>query len=190
MKRGLRNNNPLNIRRSADRWEGERMEQTDPTFVQFTTMAYGYRAAWKVLESYWKRFKQERKPFTVGNIIARWAPHCENETEAYVKTVLKLTALGGNERLPRPFRGIALDKLGRLVAAMTVVECGICADQVDMQAVWEGYDKAFPGKRKTGKEIPHPGTSLTELPTPTTRPPAELMHHWDEYWDWSPLASA
>jgi len=125
MKRGLRNNNPLNIRRSADRWEGERMEQTDPTFVQFTTMAYGYRAAWKVLESYWKRFKQERKPFTVGNIIARWAPHCENETEAYVKTVLKLTALGGNERLPRPFRGIALDKLGRLVAAMTVVECGI-----------------------------------------------------------------
>ena len=56
MPRGLRNNNPLNIRRSADRWEGARVEQTDPAFVQFENMSYGYRAAWKTLESYWKHF--------------------------------------------------------------------------------------------------------------------------------------
>ena len=54
--RGIRNNNPLNIRHSADRWQGAREEQTDKSFVQFTTMAYGYRAAWKVLESYWHHF--------------------------------------------------------------------------------------------------------------------------------------
>ena len=50
MKRAIRNNNPLNIRHSADRWDGMRMEQTDKSFVQFQSMAYGYRAAWK----YWK----------------------------------------------------------------------------------------------------------------------------------------
>lgn len=186
----MRNNNPLNIRHSKDQWEGMAITQTDKAFVQFQTLAYGYRAAWKVLESYWKHCKQERKMFTVGSIIERWAPRTENDTDAYIRTVLSLTALGGNERLPRPFKGIALDKLGRLVAAMTVVECGIRADEVDMQAVWEGYDMAFPGKRKLGREQYHPGSVLPGLPAQTTRPLAELMHHWDEYWDWSPQAYA
>ena len=45
LSRGLRNNNPLNIRHSADKWEGTRIVQTDKSFVQFTSMAYGYRAA-------------------------------------------------------------------------------------------------------------------------------------------------
>ena len=56
MKRGQRNNNPLNIRHSADRWEGVRKEQTDKSFVQFKSMAYGYRAAWKILQTYYERF--------------------------------------------------------------------------------------------------------------------------------------
>ena len=56
MTRGQRNNNPLNIRHSADRWQGARGEQTDKSFVQFESMAYGYRAVWKTLESYWKHF--------------------------------------------------------------------------------------------------------------------------------------
>ena len=54
--RGIRNNNPLNIRRSTDRWEGAREEQKDKSFVQFKTMAYGYRAAWLILQSYYHRF--------------------------------------------------------------------------------------------------------------------------------------
>ena len=51
MKRGIRNNNPLNIRRSATRWQGAREEQKDKSFVQFKSMAYGYRAAWKILQT-------------------------------------------------------------------------------------------------------------------------------------------
>ena len=146
MTRGMRNNNPLNIRHSASRWQGARVEQTDGSFVQFVSMAYGYRAAWKVLESYWKHFKRGRLPFTVGNIIHRWAPPSENHTDAYVRTVLKLTSLGGNEHLPRPFAGIAIDKLVRLLAAMTTMECGIPYREVDVQAIWDGYELAFPGK--------------------------------------------
>ena len=56
MTRGIRNNNPLNIRHSADRWQGACEKQKDKSFVQFKTMAYGYRAAGKVRESYWKYF--------------------------------------------------------------------------------------------------------------------------------------
>ena len=54
--RGIRNNNPLNIRHSADQWQGACEEQKDKSFVQFKTMAYGYRAAWKTLQSYYNRF--------------------------------------------------------------------------------------------------------------------------------------
>ena len=67
--RGIRNNTPLNIRRSSDRWEGARIEQTDPSFVQFESLAYGYRAAWKVLESYWKYFHRTQQSYNVMNII-------------------------------------------------------------------------------------------------------------------------
>ena len=167
--RGIRNNNPLNIRHSADRCEGARIEQTDKSFVQFQTMAYGYRAAWKVLESYWKHFKRQRQPFTVAHIIARWAPPSENHTDAYVSTVLKLTSLGGKENLPRPFMGIAIYKLVRLFAAMTTMECGIPYEKVDVQAILDGYDLAFPGKRAEAEIL-------------------ENYRHLDEYWDWSSMA--
>ena len=167
--RGIRNNTPLNIRPSADRWEGARIVQTDKSFVQFQTMAYGYRAAWKVLESYWKHFKRQRQPFTVAHIIARWAPPSENHTDAYVSTVLKLTSLGGKENLPRPFMGIAIDKLVRLFAAMTTMECGVPYEKVDVQAILDGYDLAFPGKRAEAEIL-------------------ENYRHLDEYWDWSSMA--
>ena len=173
MSRGIRNNNPLNIRRSADRWDGARTEQTDQSFVQFVNMAYGYRAAWKVLESYWKHFRKNRSPFTVASIIHRWAPPGENDTSNYVRTVLSLTSLGGKENLPRPFAGIAIDKLVRLLAAMTTMECGIPYKQVDTKAIYEGYELAFPGKLR--QDMPEA--------------PAESSFHaedMDEYWHWSP----
>ena len=72
--RGIRNNNPFNIRRSSTRWQGARKEQTDKSFVQFETMAYGYRAAWKILQTYYERFCTQGKAYTVRNIIERWAP--------------------------------------------------------------------------------------------------------------------
>ena len=100
--RGLRNNNPLNIRHSASRWQGARVEQTDKSFVQFTSMAMGYRAAWRILETYYKHFETEHRPFTPRNIIYRWAPPNENDSEAYLRRVCRLTNLAGNEALVRP----------------------------------------------------------------------------------------
>ena len=182
--RGLRNNNPLNIRHSKDRWQGARKEQTDKAFVQFETMAYGYRAAWKLLDSYWKHFKNIRKPYTVSNIVHRWAPPTENNTEAYAKTVIRLTSLGGMENLPRPFVGISIDKLICLLRAMTTVECGLPYPQVDTQAIREGFDLAFPGVRKVKKKRIEPkepadiGVSFLPDTKGTT------LACFDEYADW------
>ena len=164
------------------------MEQTDKSFVQFETMAYGYRAAWKVLETYWKRFKEKREGFTVKNIIARWAPPDENDTEAYVRTVLTLSGLGGNENLPRPFKGIAVDKLDRLLAAMTCVECGVRLAEVDQAAIVEGYGLAFPGKRRQKLNRPFTASPQVAASIPTDTQLAKAYHAWDEYWDWSPTA--
>ncbi len=102
LPRGLRNNNPLNIRHSASRWQGARAEQTDKAFVQFTSMTMGYRAAWRILETYFNHFEREQQPFTPRNIIFRWAPPNENNSEAYLRSVCRLTNLAGNEPLLRP----------------------------------------------------------------------------------------
>ena len=175
MTRGQRNNNPLNIRHSKDKWQGTATTQTDTDFVQFETMAYGYRAAWRVLESYWKHFHRIKQYYNVKNIITRWAPPTENDTQTYIRTVLRLTGLGGNEHLPQPSRGVDTERLEKLVAAMTTMECGIPYGEVDMTAIREGYDLAFPGKRSYARTRP------VELS------PDELegLLIWDEYRDWS-----
>ena len=142
--RGLRNNNPLNIRHSKDQWQGAAETQTDKAFVQFKSMAYGYRAAWRTLHTYYKRLSEQKKHFTVENIISRWAPPTENDTKAYIRSVLKLSSIGGKENLLPPSNPLGYDKLSRLIAAMTIIENGIRMSQVDEEAICQGYKLAFP----------------------------------------------
>ena len=122
MTRGIRNNNPLNIRRSSTHWQGARKEQTDKSFVQFETMAYGYRAAWKILQTYYERFRIQNKDYTVRNIISRWAPRTENDTEAYIMNVLRMSGIGGKEKLLPPSNVLSYGRLSRMVSAMTCIE--------------------------------------------------------------------
>ena len=172
--RGIRNNNPLNIRHSSDQWKGERKEQTDKSFVQFETMAYGYRAAWKILESYWKHFHGTKQPFNVTTIIGRWAPPTENDTQAYIRTVLKLTGVGGKENLPQPSRKAETERLVKLLTAMTTMECGIPYKEVDTKAIRQGFRLAFPGKCLLARTQPSEPDILTE----------DDVLIWDEYRDW------
>ena len=150
------------------------MTQTDREFVQFQTMAYGYRAAWKTLDTYCLRFRRERKVYNIRTIIARWAPPSENDTDAYVRAVVRLSGLGGNENIPRPDRYHNLDRLektARLLAAMTCVECGIPWKEVDWEAIWQGYDLAYPDRRRK-----YQAGRMQEKPMV-----------WDEYGDWSSM---
>ena len=142
--RGIRNNNPLNIRLSADKWQGMREEQTDKAFVQFKSMAYGYRAAWIILQSYYNRFYVRSKPFTVRNIISRWAPSKENDTESYIRSVLSISGIGGKENLLPPENVDSYCRLSKLLEAMTCMECGLSYKKVDNEAIFKGYRLAFP----------------------------------------------
>lgn len=150
--RGIRNNNPLNIRHSPSRWQGMAVEQTDPSFVQFRNMAYGYRAACKLLQSYWQRFRKEGKPFTVRTIISRWAPpEDNNDTESYIRSVLLIGGLGGQEILFPPDNPLGYERLERLLIAMTCVESGIGTNRVDSKMILEGYRMAFPHVQKVSE---------------------------------------
>lgn len=141
--RGIRNNNPLNIRHSANRWQGASAVQGDKSFVQFSSMSYGYRAAWKVLQTYYRHFCRHNQPFSVENIIHRWAPPSENDTAGYLRNVLLLTGLGGKERLLPPSNPAGYERLALLLSGMTCVECGITMQQVDTDALFDGYCLAF-----------------------------------------------
>lgn len=83
--RGLRNKNPGNIRHSRSEWLGKAATQTDDSFVQFTSMAHGIRAIYKTLRSY----QRVHGLSSVEEIIRRWAPPSENDTQAYIRSVEK-----------------------------------------------------------------------------------------------------
>jgi len=80
--RGIRDNNPGNIRHSSTVWLGESPNQDDPSFVTFTDAVYGIRAIAKILLTYNRDGLQ-----TVSAIISRWAPPSENDTDSYVQAV-------------------------------------------------------------------------------------------------------
>lgn len=81
--RGIRLNNPGNIRHSDDEWQGKALIQNDREFVQFDSMEYGIRALVLNLISYYRKHRCT----TVREIITRWAPPLENNTEAYIAAV-------------------------------------------------------------------------------------------------------
>jgi len=81
--RGIRNNNPGNIRKGQP-WQGLAPNQTDPAFDQFITPQYGIRAIVKIIMSY-----QNRGYDSIRKVINAWAPTNENDTTSYVNNVAK-----------------------------------------------------------------------------------------------------
>lgn len=81
--RGIRNNNPGNIRHSATHWHGMAAEQTDTNFVQFISPEYGIRALSKLLDTYANKYGIN----TVRGLIERYAPASENDTGSYAQAV-------------------------------------------------------------------------------------------------------
>ncbi|OCA55154.1 structural protein [Photorhabdus namnaonensis] len=88
MTRGIRNNNPGNIRWGDD-WKGlvPESQRTDKSFCQFVSPEYGIRPMVKVIRNYNSKYGIN----TVSGIIKRWAPPNENNTDAYISHVCKDT---------------------------------------------------------------------------------------------------
>lgn len=127
--RGLRNNNPGNIRLGSQRWKGEMTPSRDRDFVQFETMAWGYRAMFVLLDTYRRKYGAR----TISDIINRYAPANENDTAAYIRAVS--AAAGIAAAAPVPFADPAT--MVRIVAAMSRVENGVAAAMDDVRAGWD-----------------------------------------------------
>lgn len=128
--RGIRNNNPLNIR-IGNTWLGERPNPTEQEFEEFVSMEYGLRAAFLILRRYIRRYGKN----TVTSIVSTWAPHSENNTLRYIDTVCARTGLKPDERIRYEDR----DTMIKLVAAMAFVECG---QPILVKYIEKAYDMA------------------------------------------------
>ncbi len=89
--RGIRNNNPGNIRISTIQWEGKIKINTDGVFEQFDSATHGIAALVNNLMSYQLVHGLD----TIAKIIDRWAPAMENDTKAYILAVLADAGLAG-----------------------------------------------------------------------------------------------
>jgi len=134
--RGLRNNNPGNIRQSGAKYLGEVRPSTDSAFKQFETIAWGYRAVFVLLHSY--QVKHGLK--TIREMISRYAPDSENNTEGYIKRVA--TDSGVNADMPICTNdGIVMISI---IAAMSAVENATPAVMQDVRDGWDLYIKHKP----------------------------------------------
>jgi len=92
-------------------------------------MAYGYRAMFKILKYYYNHYKL----MTIREMINRWAPDNENNTEAYVLCVSRDIGLSPNDRVYVDNKELMCE----LVAAMSRVENGSEADREIIKEAWE-----------------------------------------------------
>lgn len=116
LPRGIRNNNPSNIRWGSD-WQGliPQAERTDTTFCQFSDPIYGLRAMVKIIFTYQQKYGLN----TIESIIHRYAPPNENNTQSYIMIVSE--AIGA---LPKQTLDLTNSQLSELMRAITAVENG------------------------------------------------------------------
>ncbi len=95
MSRGIRNNNPGNIRHGTSRWQGMSLAQPDPEYITFDSPLYGIRAMAKLLTNYQTRYGLD----TIRKIITRWAPPIENVTAKYIENVSDWMNVGADQSI-------------------------------------------------------------------------------------------
>ena len=135
LPRGIRNHNPLNIRRTGkDQWQGLAEVQNDRSFCQFESLEWGWRAAFYLLT---RTYYHTHRLYTIRGIISRWAPPQDhNNTEAYIKNVSRLTGIGPDEPIGIPSQQPA--RWMMLGAAMAIQENG--TESLDYFAMLRGWE--------------------------------------------------
>lgn len=130
--RGIRNNNPLNIRQSQNAWLGK-VKGVDKSFETFDNMEHGIRAAFIILRTYIRKHGCRY----VSDLIQRFAPANENDTEAYIERVLKLSNTAPRETLYFERRM----QMCTVLYAMSIVENGKA--YIPLSEFTRIYDKYF-----------------------------------------------
>lgn len=139
----MESNNPLGLRyRKQDKWNGLADPPVDAQgFCRFTTPVFGLRASVMNLLAY-----QDRRGIrTIDGVVRRWAPPEENDTERYVRGVVKSTGFKRDEELDLH----SYAHMRPLIEAMLIEEGGKAADaQIDKALTMAGIP---PDDRPLGK---------------------------------------
>jgi hypothetical protein len=116
LPRGLRNNNPGNLVKTSIPWEGKvpLSKNTDTRFEQFIELRYGIRAKMRDLITDINKGNN-----TITSLITEFAPEFENNTAAYIATVVKMTGLTAFSRIE-----LTEETLISLCKAISLVENG------------------------------------------------------------------
>ena len=126
MARGLKNNNPLNIRHNSDTFVGE-VQGKDKAFKTFQSRAHGYRAAFVTLHTYLVKHRRD----TIEKIIRAWAPpEDNNDTEAYIASVEKQSGIPRDKVLTTN----SGEDYEKIVIAMSKVENGVAAETAEVES--------------------------------------------------------
>jgi hypothetical protein len=134
LSRSIRNNNPLNIRLGKSRWQGLRKMQEDGAFCQFESMAYGWRAAFILLSTYYNNYGAD----TIGKIISRWAPQIENDTRGYIRFVSEWTGIDADVPLGSPPEHSA--RWMAVALAMAMFEGGLSDATPLVASMFQGWE--------------------------------------------------
>lgn len=114
LTRGIRNNNPMNIRKGSQ-WLGLSSDShLEQDFCVFTDIRYGLRAALYILTKYVYVYHVD----SIKDIIARWAPPTENDTLYYVRSILILWP----RKINSDYRISSIEDLVYLLSCMCYIE--------------------------------------------------------------------
>lgn len=87
-------NNPVNVRHySNNDWNG--LIGYDNGYCKFDSVENGYRASFKLIKKYIRDYDLR----TIEEIIQRYAPKNENDTEGYIKNVEKWSGIKRNSKI-------------------------------------------------------------------------------------------
>lgn len=122
--RGMKINNPGNLRITKTPWVGKLTPSNDPEFETFWDVEHGIRAAAKIFCIY----HLSHKLSTIAQFISRWAPpEDSNPTSAYIEFVARACAVDQNNQ----FNILDAGNLARMLKAVFRFEQGndFCTDE-------------------------------------------------------------
>jgi len=86
--------------------------------------------------------------------------------------------------MTQPSRGMNYERWELLIRAMTTMECGTPYKEVDVEAIREGFDLAFPGVRRAREKRLRPRESVEAGVSQLPGMSGTTFACWDEYEDW------
>lgn len=146
LPRGIRNNNPLNLRISNNQWLGKVANNTDGSFEQFTTLEHGLRAGIINIGTIVSRRRKQKLKTNVSDLIHIWAPASDgNNEKTYVQTVTKISLIQPTDEIIPHNK----NQICRLVQAMAYVECG---QRINFGRIENAYAMAYPVSVRNNKK--------------------------------------